>query len=96
MKKLIVLTAMTLIAAPALADTWGKGNLDVYGTILNDDAMSFVGTSLADNAPRVNIYGAFASADAVDGFRTGHAGPEKGRNGDEYGSILVELGVRPE
>ncbi len=96
MKNLIALTALAVVAAPAFADTWGKGNFDVYGTILNDTPMSFVGTSLADNSPKVNIYGGFSSSDALDGFRVGRSGAEKGGNVDEYGSILVELGIRPE
>jgi hypothetical protein len=95
MKKLIAITALSILTVPAFADTWGNGNTDVYGTILNSDSQSFMGTSLADSPPKVNIYGGFASQDAMDGFKTGRAGPEKGY-ADEYGSILVETGVRPE
>lgn len=96
MKKLIAITALSILAVPAFADTWGKGNLDAHGTILNGDSQPFMGTSLAVSPPKVSIYGGFASQDAMDGFKVGRAGPEKGRNADEYGSILVETGVRPE
>jgi hypothetical protein len=94
MKVITTLTALMFASAPAFAAVWGEGNPDTYGTILNDPTPAFVGTSMADSAARLSIYGGFASGELVDGFRAGGMNPRTSANADEQGSILVELGVR--
>jgi hypothetical protein len=103
MKHIIAKRTTTLIAAgllaagPAFAEIWGSGNVDAYGTILNDlDKPAMVGTGMAAARPNVKpFFGAFAGNPdiSVDGFFRGMADPEgygpwgQG-NSDTYGTVL--------
>jgi hypothetical protein len=97
MKKLIGLMAVVFAASPAYAEIWGTGNADVAGTVLHDlDKPAYMGTGLSKMGPKVSFYGGLAPDQVDNDFATGLGGPEKGNgNADEYGSILVEKGIRP-
>lgn len=89
--------AALLAAAPAFAGPWDF-NPDTAGGILEDlDRPAYVGTSLPDTRKRVHIGGtpnpAFPNHDIDEtGYVVGTAGPEKG-HGDEYGSVLFDVGA---
>jgi hypothetical protein len=98
MKRTTTLIVVGLLApSPALAEIWGSGNVDAYGTILNDlDKSAMIGTGMAVEGPNVNPYlGAFPGNPdiSVDGFLRGTADPEgygpwgEG-NADSYGTVL--------
>jgi hypothetical protein len=95
MKHATLTIALVLASTSTFAATWGEGNNDTLGYVLDDPTHAYIGTGLADAAPAVNIYGAFASDEARDGFRVGAITPRASGNPDEAGSILVDLGVRP-
>lgn len=93
-RKLIGMLAAAFVAAPVCAGQW-DGDPDLQQGILNETgAPAYAGTGVSEMGPRVNFYGSLISEQDANGFATGRADPEEGRN-DEYGSILVEIGVRP-
>jgi hypothetical protein len=93
-KKLIGMLAVAFVAAPACAGQW-DGDPDLQESILNEtDEPPYFGTGLPERGPQVNFYGSLMSEPDTNGFAAGRADPEEGHN-DEYGSILVEIGVRP-
>jgi hypothetical protein len=94
MRKLSLIVALAFASTSAFAAVWGEGNQDAFGTILNDEPMSYVGTGLEDARPSVDIYYGLSGPDALDGFRAGGATPGFSENPDEQGSILVKTGVR--
>ena len=87
MKKLITFAAASLLSTSAFAAGAWPESSDTFGNVLNDERPAFVGTGMAEQAPKAKIYGSLVGADIEDGYKVGNAGPEKGR-GDQYGSIL--------
>lgn len=105
MKNIYLITAVIgtamLIAPPAFAladEPWEPYPELLESRTLNvQDRPAYVGTGLSDTRKRVHIGGAPAPAfpnHDVDetGYVVGTAGPEKG-HGDEYGSVLFDVGA---
>jgi hypothetical protein len=105
MKNVYLITAVIgtamLIAPPvfALADEpWEPYPELLESRTLNaQDRPAYVGTGLSDTRKRVHIGGApnpaFPNHDIDEtGYIVGTAGPEKG-HGDEYGSVLFDVGA---
>lgn len=89
-----LMTATLLASTPVFADSFGAGNNDLYGYIVNDlDKPAFVGTSMVTAQTRVDAYSGFTSGNAdIDqsGFAIGAAGPEKGHV-DNYGWAVLDV-----
>ena len=87
-----IIGSSLLAMTPATAGPW-DGNPDLEQGILNRlDQTAYMGTSMAGERQRVDIYnGAFTGPD-VDprGFAIGSANPERG-HGDQYGWILLDV-----
>ena len=89
------LLSISLAHAENPGETW----TDPPATVgVQEDDSTYIGTSLPD--PRQRIYlenpnSAFPDPDRDgNGYVVGTAGPEKG-TGDEYGSVLFDVGVQP-
>ncbi|MBN8770561.1 MAG: hypothetical protein J0I46_03260 [Thiobacillus sp.] len=88
--------AAALAATSAFAGPWDF-NPDTAGGIMEDlERPGYVGTSLPDTRKRIHIdvpNSAFPDHDRDEtGYVVGTAGPEKG-HGDEYGSVLFDVGA---
>lgn len=87
--------AAMLIAAPVFAGPWDVKPATAGVSTTNP----YVGTSLSDTHKRVYLAdpnSAFPDGDRdLTGYIVGTAGPEKGR-GDEYGSVLFDVGAQRE
>jgi hypothetical protein len=92
------IAAAFLLSMPVHAVGPWDFNSDLYGNIVSDlNAPGYVGTSLPDTRKRLHVdqvVAGFPNPDIDEtGYVIGMVGPERGY-GDEYGSIMFDLGLR--
>jgi hypothetical protein len=103
MKHTFTLSSLVVAGLLASASVFGVDqwvDAEAEGGVSRDmERPGYVGTSLSDTRSRIHVFGEPNSAfpnHAIDesGFVVGTSDPEKGE-GDQYGSILYDVGAMP-